>query len=110
MLPNAFVKISIGDIPHSNISGKVLRGKLPYWSTLELLVDPKISFDENDIADKEKKEHLPLTGTEHYVAGELLHILQIDVPMTKIFSTMVSTLSPGHCLFQDSAMKKHGVF
>ena len=31
MLPNAFVKISIGDIPHSNISGKVLRGKLPYW-------------------------------------------------------------------------------
>ena len=83
MLPNAFVKISIGDIPHSNISGKVLRGKLPYWSTLELLVDSKLSFDENNVDDKDKKERLPLTGTEHYVAGELLHILQIDVPMTE---------------------------
>ena len=60
MLPNAFVKISIGDIPHSNISGKVLRGKLPYWSTLELLVDPKLSFDENNVDDKDKKERLRL--------------------------------------------------
>ena len=81
MIPNAFVRITVDEIPHSNISGKVLRGKLPYWSTLELLVDPRLSFGDDSVG--ESKDSQPKTSTEHYIANILLNILQIKIPMAE---------------------------
>jgi non-ribosomal peptide synthetase-like protein len=77
MIPNAFVKIRPGDIPHSNISGKVLRQKLPYWNTLQILVDPRLL---SNVTGKGENA-MPQTATEQYIVQLLLDILQVSIPI-----------------------------
>ena len=105
MIPNAFVKIRPGDIPHSDISGKVLRQNLPYWNTLQILVDPRL---QSGISGKGKIS-MPQTAIEQYISHLLLDILQVPIPIEEnIFDYGFNSVSGA--LLVSNAERKRLVF